>query len=183
VLNTLISNREIWAKTVLFVSYDENDGFFDHVAPPTPPPGTPGEYLTVDPLPAESGGIDGPNGLGFRVPLLVLSPFSRGGYVCSDTFDHTSQLRFLETRFGVEVPNLSKWRRQTTGDLTSTLHWGSSETSVPTLPATSEDDPRVTTECAPSQLLETNVPNPPDLVPTSQAMPGQEPGHARRITV
>ena len=76
VLNTLVSNPKVWAKTVLFVSYDENDGFFDHVAPPTPPPGTPGEYLTSDPLPAESGGITGPNGLGFRVPLLVLSPFS-----------------------------------------------------------------------------------------------------------
>src|SRR5208283_5138364 len=36
-----------WDKSVLFVTYDENGGFFDHVAPPTPPPGTPGEYLTV----------------------------------------------------------------------------------------------------------------------------------------
>jgi phospholipase C len=181
VLNTLVSNPKVWAKTVLFVSYDENDGFFDHVAPPTPPPGTPGEYLTSDPLPAESGGIKGPTGLGFRVPLLVISPFSRGGYVCSDTFDHTSQLRFLETRFGVEVPNLSKWRRQTTGDLTSTLHWGSSQTSIPTLPATSEDDPVIASECQSSQLLETNIPNPPDLVPTSQEMPVQESGQARRI--
>jgi phospholipase C len=182
VLNTLVSNPKVWAKTVLFVSYDENDGFFDHVAPPTPPPGTPGEYLTSDPLPAESGGITGPNGLGFRVPLLVLSPFSRGGSVCSDTFDHTSQLRFLETRFGVEVPNLSKWRRETTGDLTSTLQMGSRRTSVPVLPATSEDDPVIATECAASQLIEFNVSNPPDLVPTAQQMPVQEAGKARRIT-
>jgi phospholipase C len=182
VLNALISNPEVWSKTVLFVSYDENDGFFDHVAPPTPPPGTPGEYLTVDPLPATAGGVAGPTGLGFRVPLLVLSPFSRGGYVVSDTFDHTSQLRFLETRFGVEVPNLSTWRRETTGDLTSTLHLGSSQTSVPTLPATSEDDPRIAMECAASQLFEVNVPNPPDLAPTSQDMPTQEAGSPRRIT-
>ena len=55
-----------------------------------------------------SGGIKGPIGLGFRVPLLVLSPFSRGGFLCSDTFDHTSLLRFLETRFGAEVPNLER---------------------------------------------------------------------------
>ena len=71
------------------------------------PPGTPGEYLTVPDISNNSGGINGPIGLGFRVPLLVVSPFSRGGFLCSDVFDHTSLLRFLETRFGVEVPNLS----------------------------------------------------------------------------
>jgi phospholipase C len=182
VLSTLVADPKVWAKTVLFVSYDENDGFFDHVAPPTPPPGTPGEYLTSDPLPGESGGITGPNGLGFRVPLLVLSPFSRGGYVCSDTFDHTSQLRFLETRFGVPVPNLSEWRRKTTGDLTSTLHLASGQTAMPVLPATSEDDPRIASECQPSQLIEVNVSDPPNLVPTWQQMPVQEPGRARRVT-
>ena len=182
VLSALISNPKVWAKTVFFVSYDENDGFFDHVAPPTAPPGTPGEYLTVDPLPATAGGVAGPTGLGFRVPLLVLSPFSRGGYVASETFDHTSQLRFLETRFGVEVPNLSTWRRQTTGDLTSTLHLGARQMSVPDLPPTSQDDPRVAMECQPSQLLELDIPHPPDLVPTSQKMPTQERGRARRVT-
>ena len=61
--------------------------------------------------------ISGPIGLGFRVPMLVISPFTRGGFVSSDTFDHTSVLRFLETRFGAEVPNLSAWRRATVGDL------------------------------------------------------------------
>ena len=112
-IGTLVSNPEVWAKTVLFIMYDENDGFFDHVPPPTPPPGTPGEFLTVDPLPASAYGVAGPIGLGFRVPMLVVSPFSRGGYVCSDIFDHTSQLRFLETRFGVQAPNISAWRRKT----------------------------------------------------------------------
>ena len=73
-------------------------------------------------MPALAYGITGPIGLGFRVPMLVVSPFSRGGYVCSDTFDHTSQMRFLETRFGVKAPNISAWRRSVTGDLTSTLH-------------------------------------------------------------
>ena len=118
VISALVSNPKIWSKTVLFIMYDENDGFFDHVVPPTPPPGTAGEYLTSDPLPALAFGIDGPVGLGFRVPMLVVSPFSRGGYVCSDTFDHTSQMRFLETRFGVKAPNISAWRRSVTGDLT-----------------------------------------------------------------
>src|SRR5205085_4115610 len=119
VLNTLVSNPSLWAKTALFITYDENGGFFDHVPPPTPATGTAGEYLTVSPLPPPAGGVDGPIGLGFRVPTLVVSPFSRGGFVCTDTFDHTSTLRFLETRFGAEVPNLSAWRRQATGDLTS----------------------------------------------------------------
>ena len=62
--------------------------------------GVRGEWLTGN-LPAAAGGINGPVGLGFRVPCMVISPFSRGGYVCSQRFDHTSLLRFIETRFGV----------------------------------------------------------------------------------
>ncbi|HLN41066.1 MAG TPA: alkaline phosphatase family protein, partial [Acidimicrobiales bacterium] len=144
------------------------------------PAGTPGEYLTVDPLPTPADGIAGPLGLGFRVPLLVVSPFSRGGYVCSDTFDHTSQLRFLETRFGVKAPNISAWRRSVTGDLSSTLHVGSPDASVPALPATlGRSDPRVKGECQASQLIELDVNNPvPYPVPANQSMPSQEPGAA-----
>ncbi len=178
VLSALVSNPKTWSKTVLFIMYDENDGFFDHVAPPAPPPGTPGEYLSVDPLPSPAGGVAGPLGLGFRVPLLVVSPFSRGGYVCSDTFDHTSQLRFLETRFGVTAPNISAWRRKVTGDLTSTLHVASPDTSIPTLPVTrGRSDARVKAECQPLQLIEVDVAKPvPYPVPTDQTMPSQEPG-------
>src|SRR5205085_1286025 len=121
-LSALMSNPAVWAKTVLFVTWDENGGFFDHVPPPVPPAGAAGEFLTVKNLPDAAEGIRGPIGLGFRVPMLICSPFARGGYVCSDTFDHTSTLRFLETRFGVEVPNLSRWRRSVTGDLTSALN-------------------------------------------------------------
>jgi phospholipase C len=95
ILETLVSNPDVWAKTVLFIVYDENGGFFDHVPPPTAPPGTPDEWLTAATLPDAAGGMRGPVGLGFRVPCLVVSPFSRGGYVCSDTFDHTSLLRFI----------------------------------------------------------------------------------------
>ena len=183
VLSTLVSNPTVWSKTVLFVMYDENDGFFDHVAPPTPPPGTPGEYLTVDPLPSQAHGIAGPVGLGFRVPMLVLSPFSRGGYVCSDTFDHTSQMRFLETRFGVHAPNISAWRRSVTGDLTSTLHVSTPDRSVPTLPATpGRDDPRVSRECLLQQLSELDVNDPaPYPVPSIQQMPIQESGNPKRL--
>ena len=105
-LKLLVRHPGTWGKTALFLTWDENGGFFDHVVPPTAPSGTPGEYLTVPDLTGDAGGVGGPIGLGFRVPLLVLSPFSKGGFLCSDTFDHTSLLRFLETRFGAEVPNL-----------------------------------------------------------------------------
>ena len=114
VLDILTSNPAIWEKTALIISYDENGGFFDHVAPPTPPPGTPGEFLTLPTLPSTASGISGPIGLGFRVPGHVISPYSRGGLVSSDVFDHTSQLRLVETRYGVEVPNLTAWRRSET---------------------------------------------------------------------
>jgi phospholipase C len=123
VIEAIVSRPKIWEKTALFVTYDENGGFFDHVAPPTPPKGTKGEYLTVRNLPTAAQGIRGPVGLGFRVPTFVVSPFSRGGLACSEVFDHTSTLRFLETRFGVEVPNLSAWRRKVTGDLTSAFNF------------------------------------------------------------
>jgi phospholipase C len=136
VLDILTSNPAVWEKTALIISYDENGGFFDHVTPPTAPPGTQGEYVTV-PLSgvAKSQGIAGPIGLGFRVPGLLLSPYTRGGLVASDTFDHTSQLRLLETRFGVPVPNLSAWRRSVVGDMTSAFNFGGRvDTTVPKFP-------------------------------------------------
>jgi phospholipase C len=139
VLDTLTAHPAIWEKTALIVSYDENGGFFDHVAPPVPPAGEPGEWLTVDPLPATAGGVNGPVGLGFRVPAMVLSPYSRGGLVASDVFDHTSQLRLVEKRYGVEVPNLSGWRRRTCGDLTSTFNFAAApDARAPKLAATHE---------------------------------------------
>jgi len=181
VLSALVSNPAVWSKTVLFVSYDENGGFFDHVPPPTAPPGTPDEYVTVRPLPPEAEGVSGPIGLGFRVPSLVVSPFSRGGLVCSDTFDHTSVLRFLETRFGVEVPNLSAWRRSVTGDLTPALSLGApADRTAPRLPAVAPVDEQTVRECGPTfvQGQLSNVP--PYPLPPRQSMPHQERGPARR---
>ncbi len=175
VLATLMGNAAVWAKTVAFVTFDENGGFFDHVAPPVAPPGTPGEEITVSPLPSDSGGFSRPIGLGFRVPTVVVSPFSRGGWVCSDRFDHTSLLRFLETRFGVEVPNLSAWRRSVTGDLTSTLDLSTPDLSLPTLPTASPDDPVILRECPVHEVI-TPVPHYP--VPATTVMPTQEPGGA-----
>src|SRR5207302_3152728 len=96
VLNTLVSNPSVWSKTALFITHDENGGVFDHVPPPTAPAGTPGEYLTISALPSVAEGIRGPIGLGFRVPMLIASPFSRGGFVSSNIYDLTSTLLFLE---------------------------------------------------------------------------------------
>jgi phospholipase C len=136
----MLVKSKVWPNTALFITWDENGGFFDHVTPPTPPKGTKDEFLTVAKLPSAAAGIRGPIGLGFRVPMLVVSPFSRGGLVCSKTFDHTSTLRFLETRFGVEVPNLSKWRRDTTGDLTEAFNFAAKpKNGAPSLPNVTPD--------------------------------------------
>jgi phospholipase C len=178
-LGPLMANRSLWAKTVVFLTYDENGGFFDHVAPPVPPPGTPGEELTTAKLPAEAGGIRGPIGLGFRVPNLVISPFSRGGFVCSDRFDHTSLLRFIETRFGVEVPNLSAWRRAAVGDLTSALNMAAPDFSVPRLPEPAQRA-AVLAECVSSVKAAAGESAPTYPLPAVQTMPGQEFGQRRR---
>lgn len=157
ILAALWSNPGLWAKTAVILNYDENDGQFDHVAPPTPDPGTAGEFVGDQPI-----------GLGFRVPCIVISPFSRGGYVCGATFDHTSTLRLIESRFGVEIANLSQWRRETCGDLTAAFAFGASPRfDVPPLPET----------LVPLQLAEERAMSlPPSAVPAEQTMPKQEPG-------
>jgi phospholipase C len=193
VLNTLLSNPSVWAKTALLVTYDENGGFFDHVPPTVSSPGTAGECLTSSPLPADASGVAGPIGLGFRVPMLVVSPFSRGGFVCHDVFDHTSTLRLLESRFGAEVPNLSSWRRSVTGDLTSAFNFVKRNPAVPSLPQPSVTDSRITmSTCATSapidlvtsgtnsyaEIEDTLVASYP--VTVNSAPPPQEPGSAPR---
>ncbi len=168
IVQAVMSNPKVWRKTALFITWDENGGFFDHVAPPAPPRGTKGEYLTVSPLPVAASGIAGPIGLGFRVPMLVVSPFTRGGLVCSEVFDHTSMLRFLETRFGVEVPNLSAWRRGVTGDLTGAFDFAARPRyGRPPLPSPGSASDAACTS------------NPPVTVP-AQSFPRQERGSRPR---
>jgi len=179
VVAALSANPVLWAKTVVFVNFDENGGFFDHVPPITAPPGTPGEYVTApavpDPTVVGSPAINGPIGLGFRVPMLIISPFSRGGLVSSDLFDHTSVLRFLETRFGAEVPNLSAWRRATVGDLTSALNFRNPDLSIPSLPSPLQVDAQLIQQC-----VATLAGTAPFSVPTTQGLPIQESGAANR---
>ncbi|HUY50129.1 MAG TPA: alkaline phosphatase family protein [Streptosporangiaceae bacterium] len=125
--------------------------------------------------PDAASGPGRPVGLGFRAPCLVISPFSRGGYRCSQVFDHTSLLRFLEARFGVPVPNLSSWRRAATGDLTSAPALSQPLVStVPALPATSLGETSAAEQAVLSALagnLDVGIPYP---LPKCNAMPAQE---------
>jgi phospholipase C len=176
VLNALTSNPEVWSKTALLVTFDENDGFFDHLVSPYPNVGGLAGQSTV-PLDNElfngkagtSGGSDGvvgPYGLGVRVPLIVVSPWSTGGWVCSETFDHTSLIRLIEARFGVDEPNITPWRRAVCGDLTSAFDFESASDQIPPLPSVASDEP-------------TGTSSPPTYVPTppaSGSVPIQEPG-------
>jgi len=171
VIKTLMSNKEVWESTVLFIMYDENDGWFDHVPPPTAPANTPGEYVTASV--SNYNGRDAtfaqgePIGLGVRVPMLVVSPFSQGGWVCSDAFDHTSQLQLLAELFGVDgtVDNqVSAWRQGTVGNLTSALPTGPSLAkgnklvwpAKPSLLKTSDNikKPPIEGQCAFGDLIE-----------------------------
>ena len=178
VLDALMSNPDVWSKTALFLMYDENDGWFDHVPPPVAPPGTPGEYLTApppavgDPHPGTLG-IKGPLGLGVRVPMLVISPFSRGGQIVSDLFDHTSQLKLVSERFGVELPNVSAWRRGLVGDLTSTLFNSPTDAFVPPLPIPVPDTPNSGPCATLDQDTEGVLGGAAPSIPTVQTMPRQ----------
>jgi phospholipase C len=140
VLDALTSDPEVWAKTALFITYDENDGFFDHVIPAFPPASAAQGKSTVDVGPdvfkGDSSHVPGPYGLGQRVPMLVVSPWSKGGYVCSETLDHTSVIRFMERRFGVHEPNISPWRRTVCGDLTAAFDFSRKDTRPVVLPST-----------------------------------------------
>jgi phospholipase C len=148
VLEALTANPKVWGKTVLLLNYDENDGFFDHMVPPQPPtpvqPGistvsTEGEiHDIINPQHETLYTPDQlPYGLGPRVPMMAISPWSKGGFVCSEVFDHTSVIRFLEARFGVKEPNISPWRRAVCGDLTAAFDFGSYHTPRLILPSTS----------------------------------------------
>ena len=190
VLEALSANPEVWSCTVLILNYDENDGFFDHVPPPAAP-----SYLTwnADPAQAKLAGgstvdtrgeyheqlvsyrstaqdkalLHRPYGLGPRVPMLVISPWSRGGWVNSQVFDHTSVIRFIEQRFRVMEPNISQWRRAVCGDLTSTLDFAHPDAkALPTMPPTNELALRA------QALPKRSMP----ATPASSALPAQEPG-------
>jgi len=151
VVDILASNPDVWSKMALFITYDEDGGFFDHIVPPTPPRTTAdgrSTVTTVNEIYSAGGGHPtGPYGFGVRVPMIVVSPWTRGGWVNSQLFDHTSMLRFLETRFADGVPdliesNITPWRRAVAGDLTSAFDFETPNSeNKPPLPSTADDKP------------------------------------------
>lgn len=161
-LNAIAARPELWAKTAFILNYDENDGIFDHVPPPVPPPDTPHEFVSGLPI-----------GGGFRVPCIIISPWTAGGWVCSQPLDHTSVLQFLEKWTGVVEPNISDWRRQTFGDLTTAFRFDSEVADSPQLPDTVHALNRARYEAA-------NLPAP--LLPAAeQKLPTQEKGERKQI--
>ena len=165
-IEALAANPKVWAKTVFILNYDENDGFFDHVPPPIPPLGPAMGKSTV-----ASSGEDyhgEPVGLGPRVPMLVISPWSKGGYVNSQLHDHTSVIRFLEARFGVMEPHITPWRRAVTGDLTSMFDFKTPNRTLAKLPDASGLPPR-------AEKAKTTLPL-PKAPEAAGATPRQEPG-------
>jgi phospholipase C len=161
-IDAIAANRDVWEKTLFILNYDENDGIFDHVAPPVPPSGTPHEFV---------GGL--PIGAGFRVPCILVSPWTAGGWVSSEAFDHTSVLQLLERFTGIREPNISEWRRKSFGDFTSALRFRHSQDTPPNLPDTSGPLRLATYEAA-------TLPQP--VIPSAdQTPPEQEKGKRKPV--
>ena len=163
-LAALAANPAVWSKTVFIINYDENGGFFDHVPAPLPATDRNMGLSTVDVSSENHFGT--PVGLGARTPTFIVSPWSRGGFVNSEVFDHTSVIRFLERRFGVLDSNISPWRRAVCGDLTSCFEFADPNPSWPILPDTSGHIAEADASC---RLAAPRA-------PTKQAMPRQETG-------
>jgi phospholipase C len=161
-LDAIAANPDVWAKTAFILNYDENDGIFDHVPPPVPPSGTPNEF--IDKLPV---------GAGFRVPCIIVSPWTAGGYVCSQLFDHTSVLQFLEQFTGVRETNISDWRRATFGDLSAAFRFNDVTKKPPDLPDTT--GPATLAKYEADKLPKPVLPS------AEQQAPQQEKGHRRRV--
>ena len=161
-IDAIASNPDLWAKTAFVLNYDENDGIFDHVLPIVPPPGTSGEFLG-----------DVPIGSGYRVPCIIVSPWTAGGWVCSEPFDHSSVLRLMEAVTGVREPNLTDWRRRAFGDLSSAFRFAGPRSAPPSLPDTN----------GPLSLARYQAAHlPPSVFPASaQRLPVQEKGDRPRV--
>jgi len=153
-LNALAANTNVYANTVFVYNIDEGDGFYDHEIPILPPAGTTNEFVTGAPI-----------GLGERVPCVIVSPWTRGGYVCSQVFDHTSVLRLMEDVTGVQCPNLSAWRRQVCGDLTNVFDFKHP----------SNDFPLATLNAA-AEVVNYSTAGTTASPPGTQVVPVQEPG-------
>ena len=175
-LDILAQNPDVAAKTVVLIGYDEAGGFFDHVVPPSPASSPAEGGSTVDIVneifPGEPNRAAGPYGLGTRVPLIAVSPWSKGGYVNSEVFDHTSVIKFIEARFsdehpGLVEPNITPWRRSVVGDLTSIFDFEDPDRHRTALPPVVVDIPADIT---------TRFPDADLVAPSVVAVPAQEKG-------
>lgn len=139
ILDILVSNPEVFSKTVFLINYDEADGSFDHLVPPTVPQtaANGASTVSIENEIVTTSVPNGPIGLGTRVPFIAISPWSKGGYVNSQVFDHTSTVQFIEKRFGVRENNISPWRRAVAGDLTSVFNFANPNEEKVSLPSTS----------------------------------------------
>ena len=178
VLDALTANPEVWSKTALFITFDENDGFFDHLVPPYAPASAAEGLSTVattnEIFQGNATYPAGPYGLGPRVPMIVVSPWSKGGWVNSQVFDHTSIIQFIERRFGpghggLAEHNVTPWRRAVCGDLTTAFNFANPNAAPAPLPSTAAYVP------PDNQRHPDYVPVPP----TDQAVPSQEDGVRR----
>ncbi|MDR2271551.1 MAG: phospholipase C, phosphocholine-specific [Sphingobacterium sp.] len=178
ILNILTENPEVWKKTIFILNYDENDGYFDHIPPfvaPNPADDRSGktsagldysgEYVSIE-QELNSGekkehATEGPVGLGYRVPLIIASPWSKGGWVNSEVCDITSTIQFMEHFFDqklgkdVKEHNISSWRRAITGDLTSVFRKAEGAAAV-TLPFLNRDQQIYAIDQAKSKPLPNN---------------------------
>jgi len=143
ILQALNSDPSVFNSTLVIINYDENDGQFDHVPPPSPAPGTKDEFYLETSGALASAGLKSalPVGLGYRVPLILVSPWTRGGWVTSEVSDHTSVIQFLEKWSAARgtpavCPNISAWRRSVCGDLTGAFDFEEPVFGMPALPAT-----------------------------------------------
>lgn len=159
VLEAVTANPDVWSKTVFFITFDENDGFFDHLPAPAVPSynldGTLAGKSTVDlkgmyfdngrskhnyldKRDVISGDLR-PWGMGPRVPMYILSPWSKGGWVHSEVADHTSVGQFIEKRFGITLPAITPWHRAVSSDLTSAFDFvRPNDPVLPPMPDTSD---------------------------------------------
>jgi phospholipase C len=181
IMDILVANPEVWSKTVFIVNFDEEGGYFDHLVPPTPPMDESQGASTVDTVHEIFPGSDlhpskppaGPYGMGIRVPTLVISPWSKGGWVNSQVLDHTSTIRFIEARFADEhpeliEPNITPWRRAVAGDLTGCFDFKRPNARKVKLPPTAA--------YLPSDLSKDSYSEETPVPPLDQSLPRQEPG-------
>jgi phospholipase C len=112
-----VTSSPNWPNTVLVINFDEWGGFFDHVAP------------SPAPIPMADRKAGNTNGLrGFRVPALVISPWSRRASVAHGLYDHTSVLKMIEARWRLRPLTV---RDQTANNLADVLDFRRPNLSVP----------------------------------------------------